>query len=102
MPDSPRKKALYEYFSGIPEYKEKLEKAKLLGKKPDRLSPEITSALFGESMKTSYSRLEKMAGCPFSYFCTYTLNLSPEPFLYSLVDFQSVLPKCKLSLTTTS
>ena len=35
--------------------------------------------MFGERMVTSYSRIEKYRECPFKYFCTYTLKLSPEP-----------------------
>ena len=79
MPASPKKKALHDYFSGIPEYKAKLDAINLIGKETTHLSPEISRAIYGDSLSTSYSRLDKMAGCPFAHFCSYTLRLKPEP-----------------------
>ncbi len=79
MPDSEEKSTLLEYFSSLPEFKEKLENLSKTHNESDRLSKETLSSLYGKDITTSYSRLEKFNECPFSHFCTYTLGLKSEP-----------------------
>lgn len=43
-----------------------------------KLSHESLSRIYGDSIKTSQSRLEAYAKCPMSYFCKYDLGLSTE------------------------
>jgi len=38
------------------------------------LSPESAAKLYGDEIRTSASRLEKYAACPFAYFVRYNLN----------------------------
>ncbi|MCL1905775.1 MAG: PD-(D/E)XK nuclease family protein [Clostridiales bacterium] len=44
-----------------------------------RLNGETCRALYGETIKSSVSRLEKFNACPFAYFASYGLNLKPRP-----------------------
>ena len=77
---NPQKKlTLNKYFSNIPKYKDRLENLANANNQSDSLLRSTTDMLYGDKIVTSYSRLEKMAGCPFSHFCTYTLGLKPEP-----------------------
>ncbi|MCG0237808.1 MAG: helicase-exonuclease AddAB subunit AddB [Firmicutes bacterium] len=39
------------------------------------LSPEVTRALYGAGLRTSVSRLESFAACPFQHFSAYALGL---------------------------
>ncbi|MBR4979118.1 MAG: PD-(D/E)XK nuclease family protein, partial [Clostridia bacterium] len=72
------RQTLKEYFSSIPEYKEKIA----LAEKPDftetPLDEGVRSSLFPNKITSSFSRLEKFNYCPFSYFCRYTLKINPE------------------------
>ena len=34
--------------------------------------------MYGETLKTSVSKLEKYSGCPFSYYLTYGLKLNDK------------------------
>ncbi len=79
LPEGEQRQILEEYFSHIDEYAKRLKQVKEGFEQADYLSKETTQELYGSSIVTSYSRLEKMAGCPFSHFCAYTLRLRPEP-----------------------
>ena len=74
-----RRDTLMRYFSSIPEYNSRMNEISKLSDQPDRLMSETTDLLYENTLVTSYSRLEKMAQCPFSHFCTYTLRLKEEP-----------------------
>lgn len=74
-----KKNTLMKYFSSKEEYSKRLESYKNILSDSDYLLPSTADELYGNTIVTSYSRLEKMAGCPFSHFCTYTLRLRPEP-----------------------
>lgn len=74
-----RKNTLIKYFSSIPEYKSRMDLFSKTLSQEDYLLPETAGMLYGDSIVTSYSRLEKMVRCPFSHFCAYTLKLKPEP-----------------------
>ncbi len=79
MADGEKRNTLIKYFSTRPQYAEKLD-ALLRGfSQKEKLDAKTLRLIYGSTLVTSYSRLEKFKGCPFSHFCTYTLNLRPEP-----------------------
>lgn len=73
-----KRNTLLKYFSAIPEYVPRLELLKGTFTQKDRLEAETLGMLYGDTLITSYSRLEKFRGCPFAHFCTYTLRLKPR------------------------
>ncbi|MBE6682334.1 MAG: hypothetical protein E7600_08630 [Ruminococcaceae bacterium] len=73
------KNTLVKYFSEKDSYKERTESVLENMSQGDYLMPSTADAIYNNRIVTSYSRLEKMAGCPFSHFCTYVLKLKPEP-----------------------
>lgn len=79
MPDGKQRNTLKEYFSQNDGYSKRISMLSSGMKQSDYLDKSTTDLLYGNTIVTSYSRLEKMVGCPFSHFCTYTLNLKPEP-----------------------
>lgn len=79
MDEDEEKNTLREYFKENEQYKKRVEALCETVSQNAKLDKGTTELLYGKNITTSYSRLEKMAGCPFSYFCTYTLKLKPEP-----------------------
>ncbi len=73
------KNTLHEFFKDKEKYREKLEYFSGTFNSDETLSQKTLSKLYGESISTSYSRLEKFNECPFAHFCTYTLRLRSEP-----------------------
>lgn len=71
-------KTVYEYFKSQNKWKEKLEKD-LQGLNytnlPKGIKPEIIQKLYGETLKTSVSKLEQYQRCAFSYYLQYGLKL---------------------------
>ena len=51
--------------------------------RPERLAPRTAKALYGKNILSSVSRLERFAGCPFSFFAEYGLK-AEERRLYQL------------------
>ena len=45
---------------------------------PEQISRENIDALYGNTLKTSISKLEKYRTCPFSYYLRYGLNVSEK------------------------
>jgi ATP-dependent helicase/nuclease subunit B len=43
-----------------------------------QLGSDVCSELYGDRMSMSSTRLDSYVGCPFGYFCKYTLSLSEE------------------------
>jgi len=78
MEDGPQKQALFEYFMSKPEYEERINALMSSYSEGTNLAKSTTDFLYGSSMSTSYSRLEKFRLCPLSYFCEYTLRLKTE------------------------
>ena len=69
---------IYNYYSKSVEWKDKLEsaiKAFFYTNKPDKISKENVDKLYGKTLNTTVSRLEKYRSCPFSYYLTYGLKL---------------------------
>ncbi len=79
LENSVEKATLEAYFSEKDEYRARLAAAAFADNTDLPLSKEVLDSLYGEKMVSSYSRIEKFKECPFKYFCTYTLKLSPEP-----------------------
>lgn len=73
--------AIYEYYKKQNEYYEKLEKD-LNGidytNLPIDIDKNIIEKLYGDTLKTSVSRLEQYAKCPFSYYLQYGLRLKEK------------------------
>lgn len=72
---------LYEIYSKDKEYKEKLDNA-IQGffytNIPENISKENIKKLYGDTLKTSISRLETYRRCAFSYYIKYGLKLSDK------------------------
>lgn len=79
MPKGKRRNTVLRYLSEKETYKTRLNFLARGTEQDDYLDSKTVSGLYGDKIYTSYSRLEKMAGCPFSHFCAYTLRLKPEP-----------------------
>lgn len=70
---------LYNYFDKSDKWKTKLEsciKALNYNLKTDKVDKENLDKLYGDTLRTSVSRLEQYKSCPFSYYLKYGLNLS--------------------------
>lgn len=79
MADGKKKNTLKRYFSQKESWCEKLYETDNPFCQATELSESVARLLYDDTIYTSYSRLEKMAGCPFSHFCNYVLKLKPEP-----------------------
>ena len=81
---------LYKYYSDSIEWKQKLQnclKALKYNIKPDNLNTDMLNKIYGDTLKTSVSRLEQYKSCPFSYYLKYGLNLSErEEFKIQAID----------------
>lgn len=85
-PLSPLWQDIYSFFAETPAWESRLSMLKKgIGKsgKPERLSPKTVKALYGKNILSSVSRLERYAGCPFSFFAEYGLK-AEERRLYQL------------------
>ncbi len=70
---------IYNYYMSKPEWKEKLEanlKALNYSIHTQPIEKNILEKLYGNTLKTSISRLEQYKSCPFSYYLKYGLHLS--------------------------
>ncbi len=70
-----------EYFSKKEEWKQKLEGAKQAldyQNEPEIIKKENIEKLYGNTLVTSVSKLEKYRSCPFSYYLQYGLKLKPK------------------------
>ncbi|MDO4530344.1 MAG: exodeoxyribonuclease V subunit gamma, partial [Bacillota bacterium] len=85
-PISPLWMDIYSFFEENDAWSHRLKLLKSgIGKtgKPERLSPRTAKALYGKNILSSVSRLERFAGCPFSFFAEYGLK-AEERRLYQL------------------
>ncbi len=74
-------KEVYNYYINQLEWKEKLEqdiKGIEYTNLPQNINRETIQRLYGNTIKTSISKLEKYKSCPFSYFLQYGLKLRPK------------------------
>ena len=79
MPKGRKRNALHRYLSDKGVCESRLSGLTKDMEQGTYLDKATTDGLYGDKIYTSYSRLEKMAGCPFAHFCIYTLRLKPEP-----------------------
>ena len=81
---------IYNYYVESPAWKEKLEsnlKALNFSIKADKIKKELVDKLYGNTLKTSISRLEQYQSCPFSYYLKYGLNLQErQEFKVQAID----------------
>jgi ATP-dependent helicase/nuclease subunit B len=69
---------LYNYFVGHEQLSDQAKQvlSSLFYKnKPDKLSPDLSKELYGDTIQGSVSRMEIFQGCPFSHFVSYGLGL---------------------------
>lgn len=85
--------SLKAYFEQDDEFYKTLHACQALDtKKNGLLSPNIADRLYGNEIKTSVSKLEHYAGCPFSYHLKYNLKLKERmPFTLSPLDAGSFI-----------
>lgn len=72
---------LYQYFATNEKWKDKLfysMEALNYTNEPEKISEDSISKLYGDTLKTSISRLEQYRACPFSYYLKYGLKLSDK------------------------
>ena len=73
--------AIYDYYKSQNDYYEKLKQA-IEGidytNLPQNIDKGIIQKLYGNTLKTSVSRLEQYAKCPFSYYLQYGLRLKEK------------------------
>lgn len=106
---------LYEYYTKNEKWTARLEnslKALQYTNQPEKINEESIQKLYGNTLKTSVSKLEKYKSCPFSYYLTYGLRLSEKnefkieaidtgTFMHSIIDeFFEVLENRSLSVKT--
>ncbi len=80
---------IYNIYMHDKEWKEKLENAIKSSRKETtelKLTPETIKQLYGNTLRTSISRLEQYKKCAFSYYLKYGLKLSSQ----SLFQIQSL------------
>lgn len=75
---------IYNYYKGQEEWNKKLT-SDMQGLNytnlPEKIKQENIDKLYGNTLKTSISRLEKYRGCPFSYYLQYGLKLEEKETL---------------------
>lgn len=70
---------IYNYYASSEEWKEKLRNSLMALNydiEPEKINQDNVNKLYGDTLKTSISRLEQYKSCPFSYYLKYGLNLS--------------------------
>lgn len=72
---------LYKYYSTSEKWKDRLYssiKALHYTNEPEKINDEMVTKLYGNTLKTSISKLEQYQSCPFSYYLKYGLKLSDK------------------------
>lgn len=72
---------VYNIYSQSPEWRDKLLaaiKAINYNNNPEKITKENIQKMYGDTLKTSVSKLEQYSGCPFSYYLKYGLKLSDK------------------------
>jgi len=72
---------VYKYFKQQNDWKTKLQndlQGLLYTNNPKDISKDVVEKLYGNTLNTSVSRLEKYSNCPFSYYLQYGLNLKEK------------------------
>lgn len=74
---------LYNKYKEDEKYNDRLKKAMkaiIYSNNPERITEENIRKIYGDSLKTSISQMEKYKGCPFSYYLKYNLNLNDKDY----------------------
>lgn len=86
---------VYNYFINDTEWKEKLknaEKGLHYTNVPEQVSKDNIKKLYGDTLKTSISKLETYAKCPYSFYLKYGLKLKEkEEFRIKTIDTGSFM-----------
>ena len=72
---------VYKYYKEQNEWKSKLDndlQGLIYTNNPKDISKDVVEKLYGNTLNTSVSRLEKYSNCPFSYYLQYGLNLKEK------------------------
>lgn len=72
---------VYNYYRNNKTWKYKLEKAMealLYNNKPEKINQKNISKMYGDTLRTSVSRLEQYQSCHFAYYLKYGLKLSEK------------------------
>ncbi|MBR1653383.1 MAG: helicase-exonuclease AddAB subunit AddB [Clostridia bacterium] len=72
---------VYNYYKNNKVWKYKLEKAMealLYNNKPEKINQKNISKMYGDTLRTSVSRLEQYQACHFAYYLKYGLKLSEK------------------------
>ncbi len=72
---------VYQYYKEKVEWQTKLQndlQGLVDSNVPQKINPETIHKLYGNTLKTSVSRLEKYRSCPFSYYLQYGLKLKEK------------------------
>lgn len=72
---------VYNYYKNNKAWKYKLEKAMealLYNNKPEKINEKNISKMYGDTLRTSVSRLEQYQSCHFAYYLKYGLKLSEK------------------------
>lgn len=81
---------LYTWYKKHPEWSRKIEQlveASFYRRKDGRISKETAKALYGESLTSSVTRLEKFSACAYAHFLAYGLRLKErEMYQFQAVD----------------
>lgn len=105
--------SIYNIYNESEEWHEKLASA-IKGLNytniPEKITKENIDKMYGNTLKTSVSRLEQYSGCPFSYYLKYGLKLSEKQtlkiqaidtgtFMHDVVDsFFSIIEERKINV----
>lgn len=104
---------VYNLYSESLEWENKLEsaiKALNYNNVPEKITKENIEKMYGDTLKTSVSKLEQYSGCPFSYYLTYGLKLSDKQtlkveavdtgsFMHDVIDtFFKIIEDRKISI----
>ncbi len=75
---TPEWQAVLQYYEEDPEWKSIIKSIRRpmdIGNKTDRLRPDMTAGLYGESFVSSVSRIESYYSCPFQHYASFGLGL---------------------------
>ena len=64
--------------AGVPSVTDFVLSQPLTADREENLSDEVLRSLFGKKIPLSQSKMDRFVLCPFSYHCTYSLQLAPE------------------------
>ncbi len=71
---------IYNYYKKDAKWRQRLEqdlKGLEYTNLPQKIKQENINKLYGNTLKTSITKLERYKGCPFSYYLQYGLKIKP-------------------------